>query len=152
MAPSIYTSDDMLCNNLAEKAKRFHGNTTIRDLKEENRSRISDFLTAHSSQEKSTSWDDTAVVDVGTGSGNIVISILKNLIIDSKFEIRKSKFFGLDFSENALKIAKQNAKLNKVDKNIKFLQGNLLEPILKSKIIYCNHPRNIYWQLTFFYF
>ncbi|HBR79290.1 MAG TPA: hypothetical protein DEA46_02580, partial [Candidatus Moranbacteria bacterium] len=69
--------------SISEKAKRFHGNTTIRDLKEENRSRISDFLTAHSSQEKSTSWDDTAVVDVGTGSGNIVISILKNLIIDS---------------------------------------------------------------------
>ena len=115
--------------SISEKAKRFHGNTTIRDLKEENRSRISDFLTAHSSQEKSTSWDDTAVVDVGTGSGNIVISILKNLIIDSKFEIRNSKFFGLDFSENALKIAKQNAKLNKVNKNIKFLHGNLLSPL-----------------------
>jgi release factor glutamine methyltransferase len=121
--------------SISERAKRFHENTTIRDLKKENRSRISDFSTAHTSQEKSTFWDDTAVIDVGTGSGNIIISILKNLSIDSKFKIQNSKFFAVDISKEALRIAKKNAENHYVHKKINFLHGNLLDPILKSKII-----------------
>ena len=85
------------------------------------------------------------IIDVGTGSGNIIISILKNLSIDStcpqllhrcgrEFKIQNSKFFAVDISKEAIKIAKKNAKLNKIN-NIRFLHGNLLDPVLKSKVI-----------------
>jgi release factor glutamine methyltransferase len=57
------------------------------------------------------------IVDVGTGSGCIIISLAKNL---------KSNFYATDISSKALLLAKQNAKLNKV--KINFLKGNLLHP------------------------
>jgi release factor glutamine methyltransferase len=72
------------------------------------------------------------IIDIGTGSGNIIISIVKNLE-SFGFQVSGFKFYGTDISTGALRIAKQNAKLNKVDKKIKFIKGNLLEPILKSK-------------------
>jgi release factor glutamine methyltransferase len=65
------------------------------------------------------------VVDVGTGSGCIIISLAK--------AIPHANFFALDKSAKALTIAKKNAKLHKVTKQITFLQGNLFTPILKSK-------------------
>ncbi len=61
----------------------------------------------------------TILIDIGTGSGCIPISILKN----TKQHI---KTFATDISRGALRIAKQNAK--KHDVNITFLHGNLLEP------------------------
>lgn len=72
----------------------------------------------------------TTIVDIGTGSGNIIVSLAKQLELRSKnYELR---FYGTDISTEALKIAKYNAKKHKVDKKIKFLKGNLLEPILKK--------------------
>jgi release factor glutamine methyltransferase len=68
------------------------------------------------------------IVDIGTGSGNIIIAIAKNF----QFPISNFQLLGTDISKEALKIAKQNAKLNKVDKYIKFLHGNLLDPIIKK--------------------
>ncbi|MEK7598421.1 MAG: peptide chain release factor N(5)-glutamine methyltransferase [Patescibacteria group bacterium] len=69
---------------------------------------------------------NATIIDVGTGTGNIIISLAKNLK-------ERNKFMALDISSKAVSVAKQNAKLHKVDKKIKFLKGNLLEPILKSK-------------------
>lgn len=75
------------------------------------------------------------IVDVGTGSGNIIISIasqLKNR--ESKF--KNCEFFGIDISENALGVAEQNAKTHDVDNppagGITFLHGNLLDPLEKN--------------------
>lgn len=68
-----------------------------------------------------------AVVDVGTGSGNIIISIAK--------QFKNYKFFGLDISKNALTVARRNAKKHNVDKKIKFLQSDLLEKIFSNKTI-----------------
>jgi release factor glutamine methyltransferase len=70
------------------------------------------------------------IIDVGTGSGCIIITLAKNL--NSKFKIQNSKFFATDISKPALAIARKNAKLHQVDKQIKFLHGNLLEPIIKK--------------------
>lgn len=80
-------------------------------------------------------------VDIGTGSGNIIISLAHNM----EYETLKAhsvnrrpetmNYFAVDISKEAIKIAKQNAKFHKVNKEIKFLHGNLLDPILKSKII-----------------
>ncbi len=65
------------------------------------------------------------IIDVGTGSGNIIISIAKNL------KKRKINYFGVDISKKALQVAKHNAKKNNLAK-IKFLQGNLLDPLVRN--------------------
>ncbi len=70
-------------------------------------------------------------MDVGTGSGNIIISLAKNAK-NFKFQISNFKFYGIDISAEALKVAKKNARLHGVEKKIKFLQGNLLEPFLRN--------------------
>ena len=70
------------------------------------------------------------IVDVGTGSGCIIITLAKL--------IKNCKLFGIDISENALKVARHNSKLNNVNKKIKFLKGNLLKPILDSKLVIRN--------------
>ena len=69
------------------------------------------------------------VIDVGTGSGCIIISLAKEL------EKRKNTdFYGLDISTKALAMARKNAKLNKVDTKIKFIKSDLLTNIHKSQI------------------
>lgn len=57
------------------------------------------------------------IIDIGTGSGCIGISLAKKL---SHAEVTV-----LDVSENALKVAQENAEINHVD--LKFLQKNILE-------------------------
>ncbi|MCX6796346.1 MAG: peptide chain release factor N(5)-glutamine methyltransferase, partial [Candidatus Falkowbacteria bacterium] len=65
-----------------------------------------------------------SIIDVGTGSGCIIITLAKLL--------KQNNFYGIDISNKALRVARKNAKLNKVT-NIKFLRGNLLQPFLNSK-------------------
>lgn len=67
------------------------------------------------------------MIDIGTGSGCIPISILK------KLEHKNLKTIATDISNKALKIAKRNAVIHNV--NINFLGGDLLEPILKNNSI-----------------
>lgn len=65
------------------------------------------------------------VLDVGTGSGNIAISVAKNA--------PNVKVIATDVSNSALKVAQSNAKLHGVDKRIRFIQSNLLaEPIIHN--------------------
>lgn len=63
------------------------------------------------------------LLDIGTGSGCIPISILKNIN-------NQIKTIATDISKKALKVAKQNKKKHNV--NIDFRQGNLLEPTIKE--------------------
>lgn len=56
------------------------------------------------------------ILDIGTGSGCIAISLAKNL--------PRAKVYALDVSEKALVVAKENAKLNNVD--ITFIEGDIL--------------------------
>ena len=56
------------------------------------------------------------ILDIGTGSGCIAIALAKNIPF--------AKVWALDVSIKALKIAKKNAKLNKVD--IQFLNKDIL--------------------------
>jgi len=53
------------------------------------------------------------ILDIGTGSGCIIISILN--------ERCKSKATALEISQKALKVAKINAKLHHIEKKIKFI-------------------------------
>lgn len=66
------------------------------------------------------------LIDIGTGSGNIIISLAKNL------NNPKINYFGTDISDDALRIAKYNARKH-VQTKIKFIKSNLLELISKNK-------------------
>lgn len=67
-----------------------------------------------------------SIIDIGTGSGCIAITMAK---------ISKRKIMAVDISKKALTVAWKNARLHKVDKKIKFIKGNLLSPFLNSKIL-----------------
>ena len=68
----------------------------------------------------------TTIIDVGTGSGAIIVSIAKNV---SKKNI---SFFGTDISRRTLYVSSKNAKRHKVNKKISFINGDLLNPFLKQ--------------------
>jgi len=75
------------------------------------------------------------IIDVGAGTGCIIISIIKELlksISNFQFPISNYTFIATDISADALAVAKINAKKHKVDHLIKFYQGDLLKPIIKS--------------------
>ncbi|HRZ95656.1 MAG TPA: peptide chain release factor N(5)-glutamine methyltransferase [Candidatus Moranbacteria bacterium] len=80
-----------------------------------------------------------AIIDVGTGSGNIIISIAKNLRTSNVHYGHLMSFYGIDISEKALKIAKINAKKYKLDNppagGIKFIRSNLLSHFLNNPAI-----------------
>lgn len=61
------------------------------------------------------------ILDLGTGSGNIAISIAKNLPENLNFHI-----IATDISSKALKVTILNAKLHGVNKKITCIKGNLL--------------------------
>lgn len=64
------------------------------------------------------------LIDVGTGSGCIPISIMRAC------EQTNIQAHAIDISSKALKVAKKNAKKHNVD--VAFIQGNLLSPILNN--------------------
>ncbi|MBI2196930.1 peptide chain release factor N(5)-glutamine methyltransferase [Candidatus Daviesbacteria bacterium] len=64
------------------------------------------------------------ILDLGTGSGNIAISIAKNLSLHPKGV--NVTIIASDISQKALKVARQNAKLHGVEDKITFLKSNLL--------------------------
>ncbi len=61
------------------------------------------------------------IADIGTGCGNIAISLALNL--------PQAQIYATDISPDALKIALVNAKKHGVASRIRFLQGDLLEPL-----------------------
>ena len=66
------------------------------------------------------------IIDLGTGSGAIAISLVKNL--------RDSFVFAVDISRDALKVAKQNVKRHKVESQIEFVWGDLLKPLRNKNL------------------
>lgn len=78
----------------------------------------------------SISNEQFTIIDVGTGSGCIIISLSKKSF---DFQHPTFSFIGIDISPKALTVAKKNAKLHEADKKIRFIKGSLLEPILKNK-------------------
>lgn len=66
----------------------------------------------------------TLVIDIGTGSGAIIISIFKNNLNLTNY------FYASDKSVKALEVARKNARQQKA--KIKFLEGDLLKPHLQE--------------------
>ncbi len=71
---------------------------------------------------------ETQIIDVGTGSGCIIISVA--------IEFKKKhgnvggvKFFAVDISPEALKVARKNANVFNLGNRIKFLKGDLLSSL-----------------------
>lgn len=75
------------------------------------------------------------IADIGTGSGNIALSILKN-------SHKIYRMYATDISRKALKVAKKNTKKNNITRHIIFKHGNLLRPLhnIPLEIIVCNLP------------
>tara|TARA_Y100000590_G_C15534316_1_gene944394 strand:+ start:194 stop:1036 length:843 start_codon:yes stop_codon:yes gene_type:complete len=57
------------------------------------------------------------ILDIGTGSGCILISVIK--------ERKKSKGIGIDVSKYAIHIAKNNAKIQQLQNRIKFIHSDI---------------------------
>ncbi len=68
------------------------------------------------------------ILDIGTGSGNIIIALLKKMQTTPllRAEIQS---YASDISQKALSVAKENALFHRL--GIKFVKGNLLEPFNK---------------------
>ncbi len=69
---------------------------------------------------KSQNSEPIKILDIGTGSGCIAISLAKHL--------PEAQVFAVDISESALKIAKENADRNGVE--VEFIKANILESSL----------------------
>lgn len=77
---------------------------------------------------------NTTFMDVGTGSGALAITL--------KLEAPQLNILAIDIDKNCLAIAKKNA--DNLAADVKFLQGDLLEPLrnikLKTYNLICNLP------------
>ena len=72
---------------------------------------------------RSKLFNNPTIIDIGTGSGAIAISLLKEL---------NCQVYASDISNKALMVAKENTIKNNA--NITFLQGDMLKPFIDNKI------------------
>ena len=77
---------------------------------------------------------DTSVriLDLGTGSGAISLALAYQ---DPKFRIT-----AVDISEDALAVAKENAKYLEVENQIQFIHGDLFEHVQGTFSVICSNP------------
>ena len=89
------------------------------------------------------------ILDIGTGSGCIAISLAK--------ELKNSKITAIDISEKAIEVAKKNKKLFDFNNQIKFKVSKIEDIKSKFDIIVSNPPyirydeyRNLQTEITKF--
>jgi len=83
--------------------------------------------------EISRNYEAPIIVDIGTGCGNIAISLAINL--------PRAKIYATDIAQQALNTARRNCERHNVEKRIQICIGDLLEPITGPfDIIVANMP------------
>lgn len=75
--------------------------------------------------ERLKDFTNPIIADIGTGSGAIIVSILK--------KHPGAKGTAVDISPEALAVAKQNAELQEVDNRLELIKGDLLTPLTGRK-------------------
>jgi release factor glutamine methyltransferase len=76
------------------------------------------------------------IIDLGTGSGAIIIAASSEIRRLFPVQFKKIKLSAVDISKSALNIARQNAKAHRLNTKIKFHHGSLLTPLkLETKKI-----------------
>jgi len=70
--------------------------------------------------------ENPRIIDLGTGSGAIAVSLASN--------VRNSFIYATDVSGDALELAKENASRNNVEGQIEFLCGDLFEALKKRSL------------------
>jgi len=73
-----------------------------------------DFLRRHSAH-------DREIADIGTGSGVIAVSIAH--------AVPEAHIVAVDLSDDALELARRNAERHRVQRRIRFVQGDLVAPL-----------------------
>ncbi len=92
-------------------------------------------LLVETALEIASGWETDAkptIVDIGTGSGCIAVSLAKNLA--------RGNFFAIDVSARALAVAQKNAVAHGVSNRIEFLQGSLLSPLPEPVDMIISNP------------
>ncbi|NJL92291.1 MAG: peptide chain release factor N(5)-glutamine methyltransferase [Anaerolineae bacterium] len=77
--------------------------------------------------EKAIAWATerhVLIIDVGTGSGAIALSLAKHL--------PQAHVTGIDISEVALEVARRSAEKLNLAQRVRWLQGNLVQPLLDA--------------------
>lgn len=72
---------------------------------------------------RSKTFDNPVIIDVGTGSGAIAISLSKEL---------KTRVYASDISDKAIAVAKENSINNNAD--VTFFKGDMLKPYIENNI------------------
>jgi release factor glutamine methyltransferase len=71
-------------------------------------------------------FDPLRIIDTGTGSGVIAITLAK--------ELANSIIYATDISKDALELAKENAERNDVEQRIEFVYGDLFKPLKEKNV------------------
>ncbi|MFP6654253.1 MAG: peptide chain release factor N(5)-glutamine methyltransferase [Myxococcota bacterium] len=86
------------------------------------------------SAKRSDSEEAIRILDLGTGSGAIALSLAS--------ELPAAEITATDLSEPALEMARQNAVQQQVEERIRFLAGDLFEPVVGERfdVVVSNPP------------
>ncbi len=77
---------------------------------------------------------EAKILDLGTGSGNIALSLTK---------LTGAEIYAVDLSKKALEVARENSRRLNLEERVHFFLGDCFEPLKKRKIVFqliCSSP------------